>query len=179
MEETQLSNINAIVTETNDQVMKLLVVVNSLMARLETIEKIHTSNNVASKRSIKTVPTVVTVPTDGDDVASVSSSSSKVKADAVTGGDDKFINILKFFKNFIVAKNYNNLRDKYLTEEVINSKKKGIKKPEGTEAYWISIGGAVWKLLDKNQKKEVRKDYDEWKKLNHIKEDVSQLDEEM
>ena len=182
MEESQLSNINNIVNETNDQVLKLTVLVNALMARLETIEKIHTSNNVSSKRSIKVTPSVVpsSVPTEVDDTVSVSSTNSKTKVSTTeVSNTEKFVNILTFFKIHAIAKNYNNLRDKYLTEEIIDAKKKGIKKPEGTEGYWVAIASNVWKCFNKDQKKEVRKDYDEWKKVNHIKEDVSQLDEEI
>lgn len=181
MEETQISTVMSTVTETHDQVMKLSVTVNSLIARLEAFEKMYTSNNVAPKRVIKVAPVASTQ--DLDETASVSSTGSKRKPVAtpvvpVVGTEEKIINALTFFKKLVMFKNYDNLRTKYSTPEMVNTAKVGIKKPEGTEAYWISVGNAIWKLLDKDQKKDVREDFNKWKKIHQVASDVSQLNED-
>lgn len=185
MEDAQLSTVMNTVVETHDQVMKLTVTVNSLIARLEAFEKMYASNNVAPKRTIKVAPAASS--TDVDDVVSVSSTESKRKqvvvaskapAPAETNSEEK-INSLTFFKKYVMFKNYDNLRIKYSTQAMIDSAKDGIKKPEGTEAYWISIGNAIWKLLDKDQKAEVKKDCIKWKKLNNISGDNTQLSEDL
>lgn len=179
MEEIQLSAVMTTVTETHDQLMKLTVTVNSLIARLEAFEKMYSSNNVAPKRTIK-VSTVTSVP-ETDETASISSTGSKQKqviSTQVEGNAEEKINSLTFFKKYIMFKNYENLRSKYTTPEMINTAKEGIKKPEGTEAYWISIGNSIWKLLDKDQKAEVKKDCAKWKKDNCTSYDDSQLNED-
>lgn len=181
MEEIQISAVMSTVTETHDQVMKLTVTVNSLIARLEAFEKMYASNNVAPKRAIKVAPVVSSSTQDLDETASVSSTGSKRKpaaAPIIPGTEEKIVNALTFFKKLVMFKNYDNLRNKYSTPELINTAKVGIKKAEGTEAYWISVGNAIWKLLDKDQKKDVREDYARWKKVHQVSEDVSQLNED-
>lgn len=177
MDETQ-TNIMNTVSETHDQVMKLTVTVNSLIARLEAFEKMYASNNVASKRAIKVAPTVSGANQDAEETASVSSAGSKRKPTSSTGTEEKIVNALTFFKKIIMFKNYDNLRNKYSTPEMINTAKVGIKKAEGTEAYWISVGNAIWKILDKEQKKNVREEYTKWKKINQVSGDSSQLNED-
>lgn len=185
MEEAQISAVMNTVTETHDQVMKLTVTVNSIIARLEAFEKMYTSNNVANKRTVKVTPMVNNQ--ENDDTASVSSTGSKRKqatvittASTTAEAGEKIINALTFFKKYVMFKNYNNLRTKYSTPEMIETAKLSIgnKKPENTEAYWISIGNAIWKVLDKDQKKDVREDFTKWKKLNQTGVESSQLNED-
>lgn len=184
MEDTPISNIMNTVTETHDQVMKLTVTVNSLIARLEAFEKMYSCNNVAPKRSIKVAPVTTTSSVqEADEVASVSSSiGSKSKTGVVkpapSKSGEKIVNALTFYKKYIMYKNYNNLREKYSTPEMIEVAKVGVKKPEGTEAYWISIGNTIWKKLDKKQRDEVKEEYAKWKKINQINVDNSQLNED-
>lgn len=176
MEESQISSVMATVNETHDQVMKLNVTVNSIIARLEAFEKMY-ANNISSKRTIKVAAT-----SQDDDEASVSSAGSKrkqtVNATVISCSEEKIINALTFFKKYIMFKNYENLRDKYSTPESINVAKAGVKKPENSEAYWISIGNALWKVLDKDQKKDVREEFAKWKKLHQISGDATQLNED-
>jgi len=190
MDEVQLTTITNTVTETHDQVMKLIVVVNSLTARLEAFEKMFTSNNVTPKRAIKVAPVHIQ-----DDEVSVASSGSKRKTTAVSNeekstsksekkapvakSEEKIVNALTFFKKYVMFKNYDNLRHKYSTQDMVNKHKEGIKKPEGSEAYWVSIGNTIWKELSKDQKKDVREDFNRWKKLQQTTGEVSQLDEDV
>lgn len=178
MEESQLSAVMNTVTETHNQVMKLTVTVNSLIARLEAFEKMHTSNNIATKRTIKVTPTNVPDP---DETNSVSSNGSKQKmtvTNTINEPEEKIVNALTFFKKIIMYKNYNSLRNKYSTTETINNVKMGVKKPEGSESYWTSIGNSIWKILDKDQKKEVKEEFNKWKKIHQINNDSSQLNED-
>lgn len=179
MEDIQLSTVMNTVTETHDQVMKLTVTVNSLIARLEAFEKMYASNNVAPKRAIKVAP--VSNP-DVDETASVSSAGSKRKAvsstTVTTGSGEKVVNALTFFKKYIIFKNYNDLKSKYSTPAMIEEAKIGVKKAEGTEAYWIAVGNSIWKMLDKEQKKEVREEFSNWKKIHQVGCDMSQLNED-
>lgn len=174
----QISTVINTVNETHDQVMKLTVTVNSLIARLEAFEKMHTSNNVAPKRAIKVTPV------QEDDTVSISSSASKPKAAKPKAAKpkstegEKIINTLAFFKKIVVFKDYNNLRTKYCTDDMINTASIGIVKPEGTEAYWNLVGNAIWKILDKEVKKDVKLEYIKWKNLHQVISDVSQLNED-
>lgn len=173
MEDNKIEIIAATVAETNNQVMKLNVTVNSLIARLEAFEKMYTSGNVASKRPIKLHTS------ENDEVASMSSTSSKHKTTVDgAGSEEKIINALTFFKKIVMYKNYDNLRTKYSTEDMINTAKLNVKKPEGTESYWISIGNAIWKILDKDQKKSIREEFNKWKIEHQIIGDISQLNED-
>ena len=184
MEESQISSIMSTVNETHDQVMKITVLINSLTARLEAIEKIQTSNIVAPKRVIKVAP----VQHDTDDIASVSSTGSKRKQLItnesntvelpVINTEEKIVNALTFFKKIIMFKNYNGLRNKYSNSDMINTVKQTVKKPEGTESYWISIGNSIWKNLDKDQKKDVKEEFTKWKQIHQIVSDNSQLNED-
>jgi tRNA nucleotidyltransferase/poly(A) polymerase len=178
MEESQLSSIMNTVSETHDQVIKLTVIVNSLIARLEAFEKMHSSNTVASKRSIKVATT--NTQQDTEDNQSVSSIDSKSKNVVVNNNtsEEKIINALTFFKKYIIYKNYNNLRSKYSNQEIINNISSNIKKVEGTEAYWISIGNSIWKILDKDQKKCIKDEFIKWKKINQSNFDSTQLNED-
>lgn len=181
MEDTQISEVMNTVNETHSQIMKLTVTVNSIIARLEAFEKMYASNNVAPKRTIKVAP--INTNQDVDETASVSSTGSKRKqstncAASVGSPEEKVVNALTFFKKYVMYKNYDNLRIKYSTPDMINNAKVGIKKPEGTEAYWISIGNSIWKILDKEQKKDVREDFNKWKKVHQVSGDMSQLNED-
>jgi len=174
MEETQLADIVNTVNDTHEQIIKLNVTVNALIARLETFEKLYSSNIVAPKRSIKTAPI--------DDMDSVSSIDSKRKITDTSGSTsatgEHIVNALTFFKKIIIFKNYDNLREKYSNPELINTVKVGIKKTENTEAYWISVGNSIWKTLNKDQKKDVKDDFNRWKKINQSNADILQLNED-
>jgi hypothetical protein len=178
MEDNQLATIIDTDNKIFSKLIQLEVLMNSITARLEALEKMCTSNNVATKRTIKIAPTSGGTQ-DVDEIASISSTGSKHKQPAVTTNtEEKIINALTFFKKYVMFKNYDNLRSKYSTQEMINTAKAGIKKPEGSEAYWISVGNAIWKVLDKDQKKDVREDFNKWKKTHQIGGDVSQLNED-
>ncbi len=181
MEDSRISEVMNTVNEIHDQVMKLNLLMNTVYARLEAVEKMYTSNNIAPKRTIKVTQTAVSSNNQDDDVASVSSDGSKRKqVTATVNSQGKIINALTFFKKYIMASNYNDLRNKYATQEMINTAKLnvGTKKPENTEEYWVSIGNTIWKLLDKDQKKDIREDFNKWKKVNQITTDPSQLNED-
>ncbi len=179
---TTVTNIDEKVTNIDDKVTKLSITLNSMIARLEVFEKMYTSNNIASKRSIKLLPTnISSVQDNNDDNISVSSSGSKkntVNNTISNESDERIVNALTFFKKIIMFKNYNNLRTKYSTLEMINNAKNGVKKPEGSEPYWTSIGNSIWKLLDKDQKKEIKDEFNKWKKIHQTNIDSSQLNED-
>lgn len=171
-----LSEIKDELAQMKDNKLRTDVLINSIIARLDSTEKIN-GTSFGTKRAIKVAPVQ-----DSEDIISVSSTNSKGKPDKNTSENTEvktsIANSLTYFKKIIMFENKDNIRDTFVTESMINAAKNGVKKPEGTEPYWISVGGNIWKTLDDEQKKNVKKEFINWKKLNQSNNNSVQLIED-
>lgn len=176
------ATLTATTEKTNDNVMKLTLDVGTILARLDAIDKITSSSSISSKRLPKLTPT------DDDNVSETSStakskSTKPVKAKAPkkaeTNISEKIINALAYFKFKIVHENDRNLREKYITEELLAKAEKEVKIPKSDSIkYSGAIGTIMWRELGKAKQANVKEDYLLYKREEKTSEDNTQLNED-
>jgi hypothetical protein len=168
-ESNSLKEIKDTVSSIDLNIDKLSVNVLSILSRIDTMEKMISSNTVASKRAVKTMLTV-------EEVEEAETSSTSKLPDAFTTTDN-VINSLSFFKKIIFTKNYNNMRNDYT--DLINTLKPTVKKNivEGSEKYWTFIGGEIWKGLSKDDRQKITNIFKNWKK-NFAVDTSNQLEQD-
>lgn len=150
-----------------ENVSKLMVLANTINARLDILEKMLTSNNVQSKRTIKTINSSKTQENNDeliDNNEDIAQSSNN------TGNTVTILNNLVFFKVICMYLDTDNTREKYkdlidkFTKEMETAK--GKKKKVDTFDYWISIANSIWKTFSDVTKSEYSVKFKEWKSNN-------------
>lgn len=167
-----ITNLKTEVSTNSDLLAKILVTLGSIECRLNVLEQYITSNSIASKRAIKVDPSLITVDKEKEKHTPLPDCTSSSTKDV-----KKITNALTFFKKKIIYENYNNLRDKYYDDSYKPAKTTG-KKVEGSEAYWVSIGGAIWKKLSNTDKATIKTEFVSWNDI-HQNLNIAQLNEDI
>lgn len=141
---------------------------NVIITRLELFDSLNMNHN---KRSIRNT---------SESTTNISESSNTIEDMDNKQESLVVLNSLSFMQKIIMCKNDNNLRDTYTT--IIDSidAKNIIKKPKGSEAYWMAMGRLVWKELSKSDKVEVTNKFSKWKQeCKKVDNDHLSLDNEI
>lgn len=136
------------------QMAKLLVTANTIIARIETLES-AAGSGTGAKRAVRT--------------GGAAKTAAKKTAGKKAGTDvDKVTNALLYCR-YIMANDVDDAQATYGTEEnlaevetdALVSKRDKVKDPEN---YWSAVGAALWKtVLTDDQKEEIRTQFVAWK----------------
>lgn len=136
------------------QLAKLHVTSNSIVARIETLES-AVASGTGAKRAVR--------------AGGAAKTAAKKPAGKKAGGDvDKVTNALLYCR-YIMAYDIDEARATYGTDENVRevendslvSKRDKVKDPEN---YWSAVGAALWKtVLIDEQKEEIRTQFTAWK----------------
>jgi hypothetical protein len=154
---------------------------NILITRLDTLEKVFTSNKFASKRETKSV-TEEDVSKKDDESSSTNTTPSKTP-EGKTRTKSTTINALTFFKEQIMHENIHGLKDKYVTQEMVTKAlaaeqcKASTKKIDSPE-YHKAIGTIIWKELSQTIKDAISKECKNHNASNKTPIDKPLLDED-
>jgi hypothetical protein len=153
---------------------KLTVSVNSILARIETMEaanaiKAGGEGGVAAKRAVRT--------------GTVAKGGKKAGGAKKSAGDDTKVTNTLLYMRYGMANDLFGLRELYGTEEVLAeaesdpavSKKNRAQDESG---YFSAVGQYIWKKLSEQQKEEMRVQFVAWKEQTARDEAEPQLEED-
>lgn len=156
-----------------EQIAKLQVTSNAVLARLETLESTVNSGGTTAKRAVRTGG------------ATKGAAAKKTTAKKGAAGDDKskVTNALLYFR-YSMANNLDDSQDTYGTEENLLEADKDATvqkrdKDKDPSGYWSAVGAALWKsVLTDEQKDEIRTLFNAWKEQAARDDADDQLEEE-
>jgi hypothetical protein len=153
-----------------EQVARMMVSVNGVLARLEVIESTVTAGG-APKRATR--------------AGGAKAGAKKAAAKKGTAGDDKskVTNALLYYR-YSLANDLDDARATYGTDEnIAEAEKDGTVQKRDIEkdphGYWSAVGAALWKsVLSEEDKETIRASYTAWKEQALSDENGDQLNEE-